>query len=128
MQTILTEEDIKLFKRRYQVQRNEAISIRGIEWNLTFDQWLAWWGDDIWNRGCRAGQLVMARYGDQGAYEIGNIRKASPGENNREAHCGKPAWNRGKPGNMLGKKLTPAQREKISLKAKARWAKKRLGI
>ena len=54
---------------------------RGVEFKLTFEEWVAWWGDDFEHRGRRHYQLQMCRYGDEGAYELGNIYKASQSEN-----------------------------------------------
>lgn len=46
-------------------------------------------GEDIIYRGPYKGQLVMARHGDIGPYHPDNVRKATSGENNSEAHKGK---------------------------------------
>lgn len=61
-------------KHKFLVQRWFA-NKRGISWKLSYDEWL-----DIWNksgclhlRGTGKGKYCMARYGDIGAYEIGNI-------------------------------------------------------
>lgn len=62
---------------------------RNIEWQFTFDTWLAWWGEDIVNRGRNKGQLCMARYKDQGPYHPNNVRKATSTENTIEGHLGK---------------------------------------
>lgn len=72
--------DIKKLKSQFANQRSGAKS-RGIEWKLTFDEWVKWWGDDIHNRGRGHNSLQMQRYLDQGAYEIGNIKKGVPKEN-----------------------------------------------
>lgn len=48
---------------------------RGIEFNMTFDEWAGWWGDDFALRGCKENDLCMCRYSDEGPYEIGNIYK-----------------------------------------------------
>lgn len=48
---------------------------RGVEFNLTFAEWVAFWGDDFHLRGIRNENLQMCRYGDVGAYEVGNIYK-----------------------------------------------------
>jgi hypothetical protein len=58
---------------------------RGIEWHFTFEEWLAWWGDDIDNRGHAPGKFVMARHGDVGPYHPDNVRKATHKENTAEA-------------------------------------------
>lgn len=48
---------------------------RGIPFLLTFEEWLGIWLDSgKWlERGWNKGQYVMARIGDKGAYEIGNV-------------------------------------------------------
>lgn len=74
-------------KTKYNSQKCAAKK-RGIEWYFTFDTWLAWWGNDIINRGRRKGQLVMARKGDQGPYHPDNVYKATTKENQNEWRCG----------------------------------------
>lgn len=71
-------------RRMYQSQKLSA-SKRNIEWCFTYESWLDWWGDDIINRGCRKGQLVMARHNDVGPYHPNNVRKATSSENNSES-------------------------------------------
>jgi hypothetical protein len=75
-------------KHKYHSQHNTA-KCRGIEWQFTFETWLAWWGDDIVNRGKQKGQLVMARIGDVGPYHPDNVCKKTCGENIIEANNGK---------------------------------------
>ena len=67
------------------VSQKNGAKRRGIEWRLTFDQWLDWWGDDIYKRGSGAHCLQMQRRFDAGAYELGNISKGLPKENMRTA-------------------------------------------
>jgi len=67
-------------KYAYALQKHHAKQ-RGIEWKLTFDEWLQWWGNDLPNRGRGHDKLQMQRYHDAGAYEIGNIKKGYPKEN-----------------------------------------------
>lgn len=50
---------------------------RGISFKLTFEEWRDWWGDDFELRGAGPFSLCMCRYGDRGAYELGNIYKAT---------------------------------------------------
>jgi hypothetical protein len=57
---------------------------RNIEWQFTYDTWIEWWGTDIANRGCRKGQLVMARNGDIGPYHPDNVRKTTCNDNYKE--------------------------------------------
>ena len=56
---------------------------RGIPFRLTFGEWSALWAPHWAGREQR--RLVMARTGDQGAYELGNVRIATCAENNKEA-------------------------------------------
>lgn len=66
----------------FRAQRAHAYR-RGIEWRLTFDQWLAWWGDDLSRRGRGAFDWQMQRFHDRGAYELGNITKGHSRDNSR---------------------------------------------
>lgn len=52
---------------------------------MTFDEWCAFWGNDLEKRGKRADCLVMCRFHDSGPYAIGNIKKAYPRDNNKTA-------------------------------------------
>lgn len=56
---------------------------RGIAFEFTFDEWWQIWeSSGRWaERGIRRGQYVMARFGDQGAYAIGNVEIITCGEN-----------------------------------------------
>lgn len=88
--------------RKYQMQYDNAkrcAKERNIDWQFTYDSWIEWWGADIVNRGPRKGQLVMARYNDAGPYHPDNVRKATTGENVKEAHTGKakPSKRKGIP-------------------------------
>lgn len=58
----------------YSQQKKNAHQ-RGIQFNLTFSEWWSVWQQSgKWNeRGKGADKYVMARFGDEGAYEIGNI-------------------------------------------------------
>ena len=58
---------------------------RGIEFKLTFQEWLDWWGEDLHLRGSKPWQLQMQRMHDKGAYEVGNIVKGHPAKNARTA-------------------------------------------
>jgi hypothetical protein len=51
-------------------------AFRGIPFNLTFEQWWSIWEKSgKWEqRGNKKGQYCMARYGDIGGYEAGNVR------------------------------------------------------
>ena|SRR5258708_26013420 len=65
------------------IDHRKAAKRRSIPFLLTFDQW---W--DIWNcsghwdnRGKLRHQYCMARFGDQGAYEVGNIQIITVSQN-----------------------------------------------
>jgi hypothetical protein len=64
---------------------------RGIEWHITFEEWLAWWGDDIVLRGRYAQGLCMCRTGDVGPYALSNIYKGTLAENTSFAQAGRSA-------------------------------------
>ena len=57
---------------KYRGQKSAA-KIRGIEFKLSFDEWLWFWNGHWDKRGKKAHQLCMCRKGDKGVYEIGNI-------------------------------------------------------
>lgn len=72
--------DLRKARAAYHNQKSGARA-RGIEFKLTFDEWLEFWGRDIEHRGKHRHQLCMQRPCDKGAYELGNIRKGTPKEN-----------------------------------------------
>jgi hypothetical protein len=57
----------------YQGHKASAAS-RGIDFDLTFDEWWAIWEPRWGQRGSRAGQMQMCRTGDRGGYWPGNVR------------------------------------------------------
>jgi len=70
----------------WRAHRNAAAR-RGIRFGFTVLRWHLWWdaallalGPDA-RRGRRRGEYVMARYGDAGAYEVGNVYAATHKEN-----------------------------------------------
>jgi hypothetical protein len=79
---------MKDWLRIYTEQKRRA-GTRNIDWNFTYESWLAWWSDDLEKRGRKKGQLVMARYGDVGPYSPENVRKATAEENIIESHLGR---------------------------------------
>jgi len=56
-------------------QHEANANYRGIPFWLTFEEWCSLWeASGKWKqRGAHKGQYVMARPGDRGAYEIGNV-------------------------------------------------------
>ena len=59
---------------RFKQQRWRAIA-RGIDWQLTFDEWMSIWdaSGHFHERGKKAGQYVMGRKGDVGPYSADNV-------------------------------------------------------
>lgn len=66
----------------YHAQRRAA-KRRGIAWEFTLEEWWAWWQrDGNWKcRGREKDQIVMARFGDAGAYRPNNVFAATPRQN-----------------------------------------------
>lgn len=72
---------------KFKQQKRQAKQ-RGIPWEMTFDEWYGFWLESgKWHlRGKRKGQFVMARYGDVGAYALGNVFICDASENHRQAN------------------------------------------
>jgi len=93
----LTKEELEAAKRSYEGKR-KGIGRRKdrtglqLEMRLTFDQWLDIWlaSGKLLMRGLRKGQYCMARKGDLGHYEIGNVSIQLSSENARDAKLGRP--------------------------------------
>jgi hypothetical protein len=75
-----------MFRKQFHSHKGGA-KHRGIPFLLTYAEWLAIWEQSghLHERGNRKGQYCMARYGDQGAYEVGNVRIVTNAENQVEA-------------------------------------------
>ena len=75
-------------QRRAYINQKARAKNRGIPFRLTFDQWWKVWLDSGYlpERGRRKDKYNMARYGDVGAYEIGNVYITTHSENVHEAH------------------------------------------
>lgn len=70
------------FAKRYIVQRKNA-NKRGIEWCLTFPEWMAVWEESghLEERGRYRDSYVMGRRNDRGPYEIGNVYITTQADN-----------------------------------------------
>lgn len=68
------------YSSAYYTQKSSAIK-RNIDWKISIEEWVNWWGDDYQCRGRKTNDLVMARYGDVGPYKIGNIYKSTAQDN-----------------------------------------------
>src|SRR5258706_316159 len=64
---------------------------RRIPMLLTFDEWFGYWlaSGHMEEYGRCRGQYVMARRGDRGPYDVGNVSVVTAEENVREAHLGR---------------------------------------
>ena len=64
-------------RERHRMNRQRARQL-GIGFELSFDDWLAWWKDTghFHERGRRRGQYVMARIDRTAPYRLGNLRCA----------------------------------------------------
>jgi hypothetical protein len=106
---------------KYREHKRSAIA-RGIEFKLTFDQWMSVWlaSGHYHERGRRKGQYVMARKNDCGPYSIKNVRITTVTEN----HCEYPAEARGRnsKGNkgFSGRRHTKETRKRMSKAQRSR--------
>ncbi len=84
------QPEARKLRGAYDDQRTNAKK-RAVPFLLTFEQWLKIWVDsgNLNLRGCRRGQYVMARIGDEGSYIIGNVRIIRMEDNQSER------WTRG---------------------------------
>jgi len=77
---LLSFVDIEKARTAYYSQMSHA-KARGIGWEITFQEWLDWWGEDLDRRGRGKDQLSMQRIRDRGPYKLGNIEKGYPRDN-----------------------------------------------
>lgn len=84
---------------RYNQHRNNALT-RNIPFLLTFEEWWSLWEQSgKWEqRGWRRGQYCMARVGDMGSYEIGNVRICLAEDNRAERNSNYPMAGARNPG------------------------------
>lgn len=74
-----------MYKTQYGIQKQNARR-RGIEWQLTYEEWLDIWGDKIEMRGRGIGKYCMARNNDCGPYSKDNVKIILFEDNNKEQH------------------------------------------
>jgi hypothetical protein len=89
---------------KFYFQRSAAKG-RGIDWQLTFEDWLSWWQSTghYHERGRGKGKYVMSRYGDIGPYSLTNIECILGTKNISEAYIHKPRDQSGSNNPMYGK-------------------------
>lgn len=68
-------------KRKAWLDQRATSKRRGVEFKLTYEEYVEFWGDDYHKKGRKMDQMCMGRYGDKGAYEVGNIYKCTNREN-----------------------------------------------
>jgi len=69
--------------RKYYMHKKGA-ERRGIEFDLTYEEWLEIWGSRLADRGRGSSQFGMLRTRDEGGYSVGNVRLGTPKENQQE--------------------------------------------
>lgn len=86
-------------------QQRDSAKKRGIQWCLTFAQWLDFWraSGKLDLRGRGTGKYVMARDGGRGPYAIGNISAQLYEENCRAARTNNPDSTRANGCGNLGR-------------------------
>jgi hypothetical protein len=105
---------------------------RGIAFLLSYEQWLGIWQQSghLPERGCHKGQYVMARCGDSGAYEVGNVQVVMHEQNIRETDPATRARAMWASAEYRAKQLqaqrriwaSPDTRARLSEIMKVRWA------
>lgn len=82
--------DIAKARCRYRTHRSNAAK-RGVEFLLTFEEWWQIWQDSgKWpERGAGPNKYCMSRYGDTGAYAVGNVFINRFAGNTSEGQAGK---------------------------------------
>ena len=110
------------FKRAYQAAKDNA-KTRGIEFFMTFKEWMSIWEQSghLKKRGRERGQYVMARFGDTGAYAVGNV-KIITGRKNIQEWRPTAAQKANHRNGMLGNKNKLGKKESAETRAKKRFA------
>src|SRR5574343_918767 len=72
-------------------EQKKAADKRGILWRMTFPEWVGVWDESgHWeSRGRGRGKFCMARHGDAGAYEVGNVSIVRNEVKASDAHTGR---------------------------------------
>ncbi|MBS0427139.1 MAG: hypothetical protein JSR41_07610 [Proteobacteria bacterium] len=81
----------ELLPNAFRMQKNAAAR-RGIEWHLTFEQWLAIWqaSGKLDQRGIGKDRFVMARHGDVGPYALGNVEIITHSQDAKDSRANHP--------------------------------------
>lgn len=76
--------------KKLYIAQKAAAKQRGIPFLLTFAEWQQIWSASgrLGDRGCERGQYCMARFGDQGGYEVGNVEIILTANNTTQGNIG----------------------------------------
>jgi hypothetical protein len=115
-----------VFRNHYQSQRTLA-KARGIPFHFSYEDWVVWWLDSgcIKHRGSGASKYCMARIGDVGPYELGNVRCLTNSQNSKDLQ--RSAESNAKRSATL-KKYTKTQQHRARLSAAAKGKQPFLGF
>jgi hypothetical protein len=85
------EVDINYALTRFTYQRRHAEVIRGVKFEMSFEQWLQLWLDSgHWDkRGRGAENYCLARNKDEGAYAVDNVYIATNSQNIKDRYINK---------------------------------------
>ncbi len=105
---------------------------RGVGFKMSYEEWLGIWVESghMHQRGIHSGQYVMARHGDKGPYEVGNVKIIPHIENIKERVFSEDAKARiaasriGKP-HLGPKKHSEQTKQRMAESRRAFWARKR---
>jgi len=118
-----------LLRQKWTTQ-SVAAAARGIQFELTFEQWLHIWqkSGKLKQRGRRSHEYCMARNGDKGAYCVGNVSIITNRQNaeQQDYKARSSAMSRAKLGNKnrLGVPHTKDVKRRISKSLKRTWSKR----
>lgn len=66
------------------VMHKSSAKQRGVDFNLSFDEWWGYWEPHFDKRGLTSESYQMCRYGDKGGYELGNVYMATLATNRKD--------------------------------------------
>ena len=101
------------YLKKFKKQIRDA-SNRGIEWQLTFNEWYDIWikSGHLEERGRKLGQYCMSRIGDIGPYSVQNVFIQLHSQNIKDAVIG----NKVNLGRKATKEQVEARRQRCKLK------------
>jgi hypothetical protein len=106
------------WRHRFLVQRTSA-AVRGIVWDLSFNNWMEIWRESghLAQRGRGDGKYCMARFGDTGPYSVGNVYITTHNQNSKDMlqfGCQTPEARANLSMAMKGVKKSPEHRANLS--------------